>query len=85
MDYLGLAQAKIQTHYANHRGNIIEAVQAALIEWAGSGPPKTWKMLVDAMKKAGFGVQEVRDLTEELQKGTCMCTCALCVHLLTLA
>ena len=78
MDFLGLDQSRIQKHYANHPRNIVEAVQAALMEWAGSSPSKTWKMLVDAMKQAEFAVQEVRGLTEELQKGTCahvLCAC----------
>ena len=78
MDFLGIAQARYETHYANHHRNIVEAVQAALMEWAGSSPPKTWKMLVEAMGLAGFAVQDVRVLTEELQKGTCahvLCAC----------
>ena len=78
MDFLGVEQSRILTHYANHQNNIVEAVQAALMEWAGSSPPKTWKMLVEAMGLAGFAVQDVRVLTEELQKGTCahvLCAC----------
>ena len=78
MDFLGIAQTRYETHYANHHWNIVEAVQAALMEWAGSSPPKTWKMLVEAMGLAGFAVQDVRVLTEELQKGTCahvLCAC----------
>ena len=79
MDFLGLDQSRIQKHYANHPRNIVEAVQAALMEWAGSSPSKTWKMLVDAMKQAEFAVQEVRGLTEELQKGTCANVLCVCI------
>ena len=79
MDFLGIAQTRYETHYANHHWNIVESVQAALMEWAGSSPPKTWKMLIDAMKQAEFDSQEIRDLTEKLKRGTCAHVLCVCI------
>ena len=79
MDFLGIAQTRYETHYANHHWKIVEAVQAALMEWAGSSPPKTWKMLIDAMKQAEFDSQEIRDLTEKLKRGTCAHVLCVCI------
>ena len=73
LELLGFDTAEIDTFYANNPSNVAEAVHVGLLKWVEREPPKTWKVLTEAMKDADIAQQHVEGLKEHLLKGVCVC------------
>ena len=70
LEGVGLPAGVRDTCFANHPGNVEEAVQSGLIKWRdGGGSSPTWTKLLNAMEYAKIGVQHISDLKDELLKG----------------
>ena len=80
LEVLGFDTADIDSFYEDNPRKGENAVQAGLLEWVGRPPPKTWKVLIDAMGDAGIAQQHTEGLKERLQKGVCVCVW-MCMYL----
>ena len=70
LEGVGLPSEVRDMCYADHPTSEEEAVQSGLIKWKnGSGNSPTWKVLLDAMAYAQFGVQLIAKLKDEIFKG----------------
>ena len=78
LELLGFDTAEIDTFYANNPSNVEEAVHVGLLKWVEREPPKTWKVLTEAMKDADIAQQHVEGLKEHLLKSVCVSVC-VCV------
>ena len=81
LEVLGFDKADIDSFYEDNPRKGENAVQAGLLKWVGCPPPKTWKVLIDAMGDAEIAQQHIEGLKERLQQGVCvwMYLC-VCVH-----
>ena len=80
LELLGFDTAEIETFYANNQLRVEEAVHVGVLKWVEREPPKTWKVLTEAMKDADIAQQHIEELKEHLLKSVCVCVCVCCAH-----
>ena len=81
LELLGFDTAEIETFYANNPCNVEEAVHVGVLKWVERDPPKTWKVLTEAMKDADIAQQHIEELKEHLLKSVCVCVCVCVVRM----